>query len=104
MTWPLLFASAPADAGSSNPLFQLIPFVVIFGVFWFLFIGPMRKERKKTQELLSNLKSGDRVVTVGGLRGRIVGITDDMVKLQIAQSVQVEISRSAVTGKLAEEA
>ena len=104
MTWPLLLAPAPAATGDQNPLFNILPFVIILGVFWFLFIGPMRKEKKKAQEMLANLKNGDRVVTTGGLHGTIVGITDDVIKLRIAASVQVDVSRSAITGKLAEEA
>ena len=75
-----------------------------FALIYFMSIRPQAKKTKDLQARISALKTGDRVVTTGGLHGTIVGITDDVIKLRIAASVQVDVSRSAITGKLAEEA
>ena len=60
-----------------NPLIQLLPFILIFGIFYLLLIMPMRKRQKKHQEMLGKLTKGDRVVTTGGIFGTVVGVEDD---------------------------
>lgn len=97
-----MLAPAPTEGGQRNVLFDLIPFALIIGIFYFLLIAPARKQRKKTQEMLESLKTGDKVVTSGGIHGTIVGITDDVVKLRIASTVQIDVSRSAVVDKFEE--
>ncbi len=78
---------------------QFLPFILIFGIFYFLVILPQQKQRKKTQEMLDGLKTGDKVVTSGGLYGTIVGFRDlGVVQLQIASQVKVEVAKSAITG------
>ena len=80
-------------------LVQLLPFVLIFGIFYFLLILPQQRQRKKLQEMLSNLKTGDRVLTSGGVYGTIVGFKDaTVVQLQVASQVKLEVARSAITG------
>lgn len=80
----------------------LLPFVLIFVIFYFLLIRPQqRKQRQAQQEreaLLKALKPGDKVVTTGGIYGTIVAVRekDDTVQLRIAQSVSVEAERSAI--------
>ncbi len=87
-------ASAPA-----NPLMQFMPLVLIFGVFYFLVIRPQSKKAKQHQQMLSELKKGDDVVTTGGVLGRITGIKDDEVTLQVQEGVRLRVLRSAVTGR-----
>lgn len=89
-----------ADPGAgSGWLLQLAPFALIFGIFYFLLILPQQRQRRKTQEMLANLMTGDRVVTSGGIYGTIVGFRDtDVVQLQVASQVKIEVSRSAVAG------
>ena len=85
-----------SDGG--NPLLQLLPFVLVFVIFYFLLILPTQKRQKKQKELLDNLKAGDRVVTTGGLRGTIVSLKEDTLHLRVPpQDVRLEIVRSAVT-------
>jgi len=80
----------------------LLPFILIFVIFYFLLIRPQqRKQRLAQQErdaMLKSLKSGDKVVTTGGIYGTIVAVRDkdDTVQLRIAQSVSVEAERSAI--------
>jgi preprotein translocase subunit YajC len=81
-----------------NPIVQFAPFLVIFAIFYFLLIMPMRKRQKKHQELLSKLSKGDRVVTSGGLFGTVVEVQGDRVILRVAENVKLEVALSAVAG------
>jgi preprotein translocase subunit YajC len=89
----LLFA---ASASSGPALVSMLPIALIFGVFYFLLIVPQQRQRKKTQEMLSNLKSGDRVITSGGVYGTITGFRGAAVQLQIATQVKIDVSRTAI--------
>jgi preprotein translocase subunit YajC len=83
--------------GAVSPLFSALPFLLIFGIFYFLLFLPTQKRQKKQREMLSNLKAGDRVVTTGGIRGTIDKIKDDALYLRVApQDVRLEIVRNAV--------
>jgi preprotein translocase subunit YajC len=87
---------------ATGGLVGLLPFVLIFVIFYFLLIRPQQKKQRLAQEernaMLKALKSGDRVVTTGGIYGTIVAVRDkdDTVQLRIAQSVSVEAERSAI--------
>ena len=97
----LLAVSQPSGDGQQpSLLFQFLPFILIFAVFYFLVFAPMRKKQRKHGEMLQALKAGDRVVTSGGIHGTVVGVTDDLVQLRIADQVKVDVSKSAVTGTL----
>jgi len=91
---PLVLA---ADAGAGWGLAQLLPFVLIFGIFYFLLILPQQRQRRKTQDMLANLKTGDRVITSGGIYGTIVAFKDaNVVQLQVASQVKIDVARSAI--------
>ena len=77
---------------------QMAPLVLIFAVFYLLVIRPQSKKAKVHQQMLSDLKKGDDVVTQGGIIGRITGIKDDEVTLQVQEGVRLRILRSAITG------
>ena len=81
-----------------NPLFQFLPFLLIFGIFYLLLIMPMRKRQKKHQELLSKLTKGDRVITTGGIFGTVVEAENDVLTIRIAENVKIQVARSAVAG------
>jgi len=94
----LIFPALAADPGAGGALIQLLPFLLIFGIFYFLLILPQQRQRRKTQEMLSNLKTGDRVLTSGGIYGTIVGFKDpNVVQLQVASQVKLEVARTAIT-------
>jgi preprotein translocase subunit YajC len=85
-------------------LINMLPIAAIFAVFYFLVIAPANKQKRKTQEMLTSLKKGDRVVTSGGIYGTIQGVEADVVYLKIAENVKVKVARSAVTGVITGEA
>jgi preprotein translocase subunit YajC len=88
-----------ADPGVGGGLFQfLILFGPLFLIWYFLVILPQQRNRKKTQEMLSNLKTGDRVLTSGGIYGTIMGFRDSVVQLQVAKDVRVDVARTAISG------
>ena len=91
----MMLAAAP---GSGQALVGLLPFLLIFVVFYFLLILPQQRQRRKTQEMLSNLKTGDRVVTTGGLYGTVAGFRDTVVQLQVTSQVRVDVARTAIAG------
>ena len=86
--------------GTAALIANILPIVAIGLVFYFIVIAPANKQRKKTQEMLSTLKKGDRVVTTGGIYGTIQGVEADVVYLKIAENVKVKVARSAISGVL----
>jgi preprotein translocase subunit YajC len=68
--------------------------------FWFGVLGPKRKELREHKELIASLKKGDKVVTVGGIHGRIIGFKNGAVRLEIAQNVSILVERSAIRRRI----
>ena len=79
----------------SNLQFLVLP--IILAIFYVVVFLPARNRQKKLQNMIDNLKVGDKVVTSGGIYGTIVGFKDDRIQLRIAENVKVELSRNAVT-------
>lgn len=75
---------------------NLLPILAIGLVFYFIVIAPANKQRKKTAEMLSSLKKGDRVLTSSGIYGTVQGVEDRVVYLKVAENVKLKIARSAV--------
>lgn len=84
--------------GGSGGLMQMAPLVLIFVVFYVLVIRPQSKKAKELQGMLKELKKGDDVVTQGGIIGRITGLKDDEVTLQVQEGVRLRMLRSSITG------
>ena len=94
-----------AAGNSAAALFvQVLPILAIGLVFYFLVIAPANKQRRKTQEMLSALKKGDRVLTTGGIYGTVQGVEADVVYLKIAENVKIKLARSAVSNIVVGEA
>ncbi len=81
----------------------LLVIVALFVVFWLLLIRPQRRRQRVQEEMLTNLRIGDEIVTAGGLYGDITGIEGDEVYVQIADGVEVRIARRAVAGVMPDE-
>lgn len=87
---------APPGGFFSNP--WVLP-AMLFGIFWFVVIGPERKAKRRRQEMLDGLQKGDRVLTTGGMFGTVAQIQEDgVVTLQVADGVRLKFARSAVQG------
>ncbi|MGH9872840.1 MAG: preprotein translocase subunit YajC [Pyrinomonadaceae bacterium] len=84
-------------------LVQLLPILLIIGVFYILLIRPQQKRQKELQATISQLKSGDRIVTTGGIIGTITNVRDTSFLIRSADKSILEISRSAVAGVEEEE-
>ena len=78
-------------------ILTLLPIVFILGIFYLIVFLPARRRQKKLQEMIDNLKTGDKIVTSGGIYGTIVGFKDDRIQVRVAENVKVEMSRNAVT-------
>jgi preprotein translocase subunit YajC len=93
---PLLMAAPPGEGGG-NPLMSFLPFIAIIAIFYFLIIRPQSKKRKETEKMLSTLKKGDKVVTIGGLHGTIQSVKETTVIIKADDNVKLEFLRSAVS-------
>ncbi len=95
----LAHAMAQQGEGGAQGFSAFVPLILIFVIFYFLLMRPQQKKAKQQKEFLNNLKTGDRVITAGGLHGKITGLTDNIATLEIADRVQVKVSRSQVSGQ-----
>ena len=87
----------PGGGGGASSIMSFLPIILIFVVFYFLLIRPQQKRAKEHRNLLSNLKEGDRVLTSGGIIGRITGIKDDEITIEISDKVRVKCARGSIT-------
>jgi len=98
-----LFVDTPsATPQAGNPLTGLLPFFLIFAIFYFLVIRPMQRQRKTQQKMLSELQNGQTVVTSGGIVGAIVAINDDetLILRVKPDNVKLQVARSAVSSMI----
>jgi preprotein translocase subunit YajC len=87
-------AATPASSPLSNPV---IPMVAMLVIFYFLLIRPQRKQQKELQDRISTLKTGDKVVTSGGIHGIVANVKEgNILSLKIADNVKIEIDKSAI--------
>ena len=95
MTGIAYAAGGAAPAGASG-LASFVPLILIFVVFYFLLIRPQQKKAKEHQQFLGNLRKGERIVTSGGIHGRITGLTDTIVTVEIAEGVKIKVTRASI--------
>jgi preprotein translocase subunit YajC len=96
-------AGAPPPASESPFGGMWVPLLLCMAVFYFVMIGPERKQRKKRESMLANLQKGTKVMTTGGMYGTVMQIADQTVTLQIADGVRVRYALSAIQSVLDEE-
>ena len=97
-TSSLLALAGPARPGEPNPLASLVMMGLIFAIFYFVLILPMRRKQKKLEELVKGLKSGDRVVLSSGIYGTIVGSEADAFLVRVDDKTRIKVLKSAVAG------
>ncbi len=77
-------------------VYAILPWVLIFGVFWFFLIRPQRKQQKEHEEMLNNLEVGDKIVTIGGIKGKIIKLKDNNIRLRISSDVDIDVVQKAI--------
>lgn len=85
------------DAPQADPFGFLLPMLIIFGAFYFLLIRPQQKRQKAHNELISALKTGDEVLTAGGILGVVTNVSDHYASLKIADDVEIKVQKSTVS-------
>ena len=81
---------------SPNPLMQFLPLILLFAGFWFLLIQPQRKKQKEHQQMLSELKPGDSVITAGGICGVITHVKKDRFQIKIDDNTRIDVLKGSV--------
>jgi preprotein translocase subunit YajC len=97
----IVYAMGPSGGGTgqaASSFSPLIPMLLMFVIFYFLLIRPQQKKNKEHRQMIENLKKGDRIITSGGLHGRITGLNDAILTVEISEKVRVKISRSSIAG------
>lgn len=91
-------AAAPAAGMTQGTWASMLPLAIIFVIFYILLIRPQQKRFKEHQQVLSNLKKGDMVVTGGGKIGKVLKVVDDVVHVELAPGVEVKVLKSTISG------
>ncbi len=86
-----------AAASAQSPFFQYIPFVLIFFIFYFLVFKPEKKKKKEREDMKSNLKKNDRVVTSGGIHGTVVSLKEKSVMVRVDDNVKLELDKESIS-------
>ncbi|MBH5317129.1 preprotein translocase subunit YajC [Paenibacillus sp. GSMTC-2017] len=89
-----IFQAAAAEGGSIWGM--ILPFVLMFAVFYFLLIRPQQKKQKQRTAMLNQIKKGDKITTIGGLHGTVVELTDDTVVIRVNDTTKMTFERSAI--------
>jgi preprotein translocase subunit YajC len=88
---------SPNAAPPSNPILNFMPMIVVVGILYMLVIRPQQKQEKERKRMIDDLKTGDRVLTQGGIYGTVSSLRGQIVQLKIADNVKVDVSRSAIS-------
>jgi len=91
------YAQTAAAAGPMDSIMQFLPIILMFAVLYFLMVRPQMKKAKDHKALLEALSKGDEVVTQGGLAGRITKVGDDFISIAIADNVEIQMQKGAIT-------
>lgn len=85
-----------ASQGGAGGFASFVPLILMFVIFYFLLIRPQQKKQKEHRNMIAELKKGDRIITSGGLHGRITGLDETTLTLEIAEKVRVKVNRGNV--------
>lgn len=93
----IAYAMGQGSAQGGGGFSAFVPLILMFAIFYFLLIRPQQKKTKVHREMLGSLKKGDKIITGGGIHGRITGLSDATLTVEIADKVRVKVSRSNVS-------
>ncbi len=91
-----LMAQPAGGSGASNPLVTFLPLILVFVVFYFFMIRPQMRKQKEMNNYRNSLKKGDKVITTGGIYGRIQEVNEQTILLEVDNNVQIKVDKSAV--------
>jgi preprotein translocase subunit YajC len=77
---------------------MLVPLAMVFAIFYFIVIVPSKRQQKKVQEFVDNLKVNDKVITTSGIYGQIMKLDDQSVQLQVADKVNIKVAKASIGG------
>lgn len=86
-------------ASGGSPLTMLVPFVLIFAVFYFIVILPAKRQQRQKDAMIAALKKGDHVVTTGGIYGSVASVEDTSLLIKVAENVKIRVAKNAIAGK-----
>jgi preprotein translocase subunit YajC len=90
------FAAGAATGSAGGFLGSVLPLVLMFAIFYFLLIRPQQKKQKHRNTMLSAIKKGDKVVTIGGMHGTVLEVKEDVLVVRISENTKVTLERGAV--------
>lgn len=91
-----LMGQPTGATGQTNPLVTFLPLILVFVVFYFFMIRPQMKKQKELTTFRSAISKGDKVITTGGIYGKVIDVTDNIVTIEIANDVKVRVDKNAV--------
>ncbi|MFQ5681844.1 MAG: preprotein translocase subunit YajC [Candidatus Binatia bacterium] len=91
------FAQATQGSGGPPVFIQVLPWVLMFVIFYFLLIRPQQKKAREHRDMLDKLKRNDEVMTSGGIYGKVIALTDAVVTIEVAQNVRIRVSRAQIS-------
>lgn len=99
---PFLLGQAPQTAGAQSTtgssIASIVMFVALIAIFYFFLIRPQNKKQKETQKMLSALKKGDKIVTIGGIHGTVFSLKENSIVVKVDDNAKIEFTRSAIAG------
>lgn len=87
---------ATGAAGNGGGLTAFVPLILMFAIFYFLLIRPQQKKAKEHQNMINAVKKGDRVITSGGIHGRIMAVDDTTVSIEVAEKIRIKVSKGNI--------
>jgi preprotein translocase subunit YajC len=93
----MMMQAEPAGGGATGLLIGILPWLLIFAIFYLLMIRPQQRRVKEHQAAIAAVKKGDEVITGGGIRGRVTRVSDDEAEVEIAQGVKIRVVKSTIS-------
>jgi preprotein translocase subunit YajC len=99
LTWTLFAMMPPSGEGGGGGLLSLaFPIILIFVLYYFLLHLPQKKKQQERQKMIDAMKRGDEVITSGGIYGKVAGVTDKVVTIEIAPKVKIRVAKAQISG------
>ena len=99
---PLLMGVPEGGASGGSMVTTFVTFGLVILIFYFLIIRPQNKKQKETKKMLSALKKGDKVVSIGGIHGTVVAVKEQSTVVKVDDNIKLEFSKSAISSVVSE--